>query len=166
MKTAYELQHPVLLLSVNTVSWHTQEIALICKPWKAEYEFRVSSSLVCNTGDSIITLTLFVLSTNVALSGSKWQTLLLASNSVHFRMMVTKKKHKYENRIGKDRTGQGRKVAIFSIIFYHADKLNWLIICKYALYKFKLFDKLYHTASFLCRCVLDDLLLAANLHSL
>lgn len=24
-----------------------------------------------------------------------------------------KKTHKYENRIGKDRTGQGRKVAIF-----------------------------------------------------
>lgn len=47
-----------------------------------------------------------------------------------------KKTHKYENRIGKDRTGQGRKVAIFfSKIFYYADKLNWLIICKYALYK-------------------------------
>lgn len=48
-----------------------------------------------------------------------------------------KKNHKYENRIGKDGTGQGRKVAIFFFpkIFYHADKLNWLIICKYALYK-------------------------------
>lgn len=127
MKTAYELQHPVLLLSVNTVSWHTQEIALICKPWKIEYEFGVSSSLVCNTGDSINTLTLFVLSTNVALSGSKWQTLLLASNSVHFSMMITKKKtHKYENRIGKDGTGQGRKVAIFFFPKSSIMRINWI----------------------------------------